>query len=70
MKYNVDAIENGKRLRELRGQRSVQEVAGAVGVSVPLYYMYEKGERTPSDKVKVLLARYYKTTVQHLFFGV
>lgn len=70
MKYSVDAVENGKRLRELRGSRSATEVADAIGVSLSLYSMYERGERTPSDKIKILLARYYKTTVQHLFFGV
>lgn len=70
MKYSVNAEENGKRLRELRGNRSAQEVADAVGISVNLYYMYERGERNPSDKIKVLLAGYFKTTVQHLFFGI
>jgi len=69
-KYTIDAVENGRRLKELRGKRSVKEVSEAIGVSATLYYMYESGERTPSDKVKVQLAQYFKTTVQRLFFGV
>lgn len=69
MNYVVDAVENGKRLKAMRGNRSAQEIADAVGISVNIYYMYERGERTPSDKVKVQLAKYYKTSVQRLFFG-
>lgn len=58
----------GKRLLELRGEKSQAEVARAVGISDSALSMYECGERIPRDSVKVKLAQYYKTTVQKIFF--
>lgn len=58
----------GKRLLELRGEKSQAEVAQAVGISDSALSMYECGERIPRDPVKVKLAQYYKTTVQKIFF--
>lgn len=58
----------GKRLLELRGEKSQAEVAQAVGISDSALSMYECGERIPRDSVKVKLAQYYKTTVQKIFF--
>lgn len=58
----------GKRLLELRGKKSQAEVAQAVGISDSALSMYECGERIPRDSVKVKLAKYYKTTVQKIFF--
>ena len=58
----------GKRLLELRGEKSQAEVARAVGISDSALSMYECGERIPRDSVKVNLAQYYKTTVQKIFF--
>lgn len=55
-------------LREKRGRRSRAEVASAVGISVSALAMYELGLRVPRDDVKVRLAKYYKTSVQRLFF--
>lgn len=57
----------GKRLLELRGEKSQAEVAQAVGISDSALSMYECGERIPRDSVKVKLAKYYKTTVQKIF---
>lgn len=58
----------GKRLKDLRGDRSQEEVATAIGISVSAITMYENGERTPRDDVKVKLAVFFNTTVQALFF--
>lgn len=55
-------------LIELRGKRSREEVAKAVGVSVSAISMYENAERVPRDDVKVKLANYYNKTVQEIFF--
>lgn len=57
-----------ERLIRARGDRRREEVAAAVGVSLSAIAMYENGERVPRDEVKVRLAKYYKTTVQELFF--
>ena len=58
----------GDRLLKLRGDRSREDVAKAVGVSVSAMSMYENGERIPRDRIKMRLADFYNQTVQELFF--
>ena len=57
-----------ERLVELRGKRSREEVANALGVSVSAIAMYENGERIPRDIIKIKIAEYYKKSVQEIFF--
>lgn len=57
-----------ERLINLRGQRSREEVANAVGVSVSAISMYENGERIPRDAIKIKLAEYFNASVQEIFF--
>lgn len=57
-----------KKLRDLRGERSREEVAAALHISVSALSMYENGARIPRDEIKVALARFYDTTVGALFF--
>lgn len=52
----------------MRGNKTQQEVACAVGISLSLYGMYERGERNPSDNTKIELARYFGTTISDLFY--
>lgn len=58
-----------EKLRKLRGNRTIQEVASAVGVSRSAMQMYELGERIPRDEVKVRIAEFYGETVQNIFFN-
>jgi DNA-binding XRE family transcriptional regulator len=58
----------GARLRELRGDRSQQEIANAIGVEVMTISNYERGERVPNDENKIKLANYFGKTVQDIFF--
>lgn len=58
-----------ERLICLRGKKSREEVANAVGVSVSAISMYENGERIPRDNIKIKLAKYYGKTVQEIFFN-
>ncbi len=60
-----------KKLIELRQkkQKTQQEVANAVGISVSAIAMYEAGDRVPRDEVKLALAQYYKTSVGNIFFN-
>ena len=58
----------GERLRELRGNRTITEVAGDLGLTKGAISQYELGLRVPSDTVKKELARYYNVSVQELFF--
>lgn len=63
---NRDIIAN--RLIGLRGKRSQEEVANAIGISSSALSMYENGERVPRDEIKIKLAEYYKTSVEQIFF--
>lgn len=60
-----------KKLTELRQkkQKTQQEVASALGLSVSAIAMYEAGVRIPRDEVKLALAQYYQTTVGYIFFN-
>ncbi len=60
----------GERLRRLRGKKTVVEVAEACNISPSALSMYENGERTPRDEIKVTLAKFYKRTVQSIFFAL
>ena len=62
-------VPYGKRLIELRGNRSQAEVAKAVGIATSTLGMYETEQRIPRDSTKIALAEYYKTTVQKIFFA-
>lgn len=57
-----------ERLIKLRGNKTQKEVAEAIGVAQSTYAMYELGQRMPSDEVKVRIAKYFKKTVQAIFF--
>lgn len=59
----------GERLRRLRGNRKIAEVARDVGLSSAAISMYENGQRTPSDKNKKALAAYYGRSVAYIFFN-
>jgi transcriptional regulator with XRE-family HTH domain len=63
---NTKAI--GKKLVELRGNRTQSEVSSALGISLSALGMYERGERIPRDEVKIAIAKFYDVTVQSIFF--
>lgn len=56
------------KLKMLRGDRTQEELAEAIGVTKSAWAMYERGERTPRDEVKVKIAKYFGMTVEDLFF--
>lgn len=58
-----------QKLRELRGTRSREEVAIAVGVTASAISMYESGNRVPHDEIKVRLANYFGKSVQDIFYA-
>lgn len=64
----MDSRKIGKRLVELRGNKSQDVVAKACGISVSALSMYEQGNRVPRDEIKLKLSEYYRTSVQALFF--
>ena len=60
--------EIAERLVALRGNKSREQVAKAIGVSISAISMYENGERIPRDDIKIRIANYYNRTVQEIFF--
>ena len=58
-----------KTLIELRGEKSREEVAAAINVSVSAIKMYEAGERIPRDNIKIRIAKYYWKSVDSIFFA-
>jgi transcriptional regulator with XRE-family HTH domain len=58
----------GRRLMILRGERTQKEVALAVGVSDSAIRQYERGRRMPRYDIMGLIARYFKISIQALFF--
>ena len=64
-----DSIIVGQRIRQLRGKRSQTEVAKALGVTPMAISHYENGDRMPTDKIKVEMARYFGCSVESIFFS-
>lgn len=65
----MDRVKIGERLRKLRGSRSQEEVAEAIGITSAAISQYENGERIPKDEIKKSLAEYYKRSVGFIFFS-
>lgn len=63
-------MNNGDKLRELRVKRGLtqEQIAEKLGITKSSWSMYERGERSPRDEVKVRIAYYFRTTVEELFF--
>ena len=64
----MDSVKIAKKLIELRGNKSREEVAKACGISVSALAMYEQGQRVPRDNIKMKLAKYYNRSVGFIFF--
>ena len=64
-----DPKRNGHRIRVLRGIRGQKEIAKALGISVQLYGMYERGVRNPPDNMKILFAKFFGVSVENLFYA-
>lgn len=58
-----------KRLVELRGNRTQEEVANALGISTSALSMYECGERIPRDNIKLRISAYYNEPIHKIFFA-
>lgn len=66
----MDKAQIAARLKALRGNKSQQEVANAIGVTPMAISLYESGERIPRDEIKIKIAEYFKTTVDAIFFAL
>ena len=63
------ALSAGDKMRTLRGNKSQEQVAEALGIPVSTYASYEQGVRIPRDSMKRKIADYYNRTVQFIFFS-
>ena len=61
---NVTIFAN--RLKELRGNRTLQEVADEIGITRVALGYYEKGERKPDIEILHRLAAYYHVSCDYL----
>lgn len=57
-----------KKLQECRGNRTLKEVADAVGISESALWMYENEQRIPRDEIKIELAKFYGVSIEELFY--
>lgn len=64
----MDSEKIAKKLVALRGEKTREEVAKAVGVSLSAMAMYETGARIPRDETKKRIAKYFGVTVEEIFF--
>lgn len=55
------------RLKTLRGNRSQEDAAAAVGVPLATYKRYENGQQIPRDEIKQKLAKLYNVPVEMFF---
>ncbi|MCC8128598.1 MAG: helix-turn-helix transcriptional regulator [Clostridiales bacterium] len=65
----MDSERIAKKLIALRGSKSREEVANALGISISAIGMYETGARIPRDELKAKIARYYDTSVEYIFYS-
>ena len=65
----MNPVAIGRRLINLRGAKTREEVCADLHISVSALQMYENGKRIPCDNVKIKLARYYNVGIEFLFFS-
>ena len=59
-----------KKLKELRGSKSQQETADAIGIVRETYASYETGRRFPNPEGMSKIAKFYNMTVDEIFFNI
>lgn len=55
-----------EKLRKLRGDKTLQEVADSIGITRVALGYYEKGERKPDIEILYKIADYYKVSADYL----
>lgn len=59
----------GQKLIALRGEQDIDIVANSIGVTKQAIWNYENDKRIPRDDIKRKIAKYYKTSVESIFFN-
>lgn len=58
----------GRRLKALRGNKTLEEVGNALNVTKTAVSSWENGKRIPSDDMKIKIANYFSVPLYDLFF--
>lgn len=61
-------MTTGEKLRFLRQDRPMSDIASACKIARCTYNLYELDRRVPNDSIKVALAKYFGRSVQEIFF--
>lgn len=58
----------GKRLKQLREDAdiSIFRLAKELNISASAVSQYESGKRTPSDEIKILIAKFFNVSIDYL----
>lgn len=56
------------KLRNLRGNRTMEEVSSAIGIAKCTYSNYENGRRKGRPETMFKIARYFRVPVEDVFF--
>lgn len=62
------ALTTGKILRDLRGEKTQEQIALDLGITKSAWAMYERDQRIPRDEIKVRIAMYFGKSVQAIFY--
>lgn len=66
----MEALKIADKISKLRMKKGISktQMADDLGLTVASISYYEKGERIPSDEVKIKMANYFGKSVQEIFF--
>lgn len=59
----------GNTLRELRGNKTQEQISKEIGITKSAWAMYEKDKRIPRDEAKMKIADFFGLSVQEIFFA-
>lgn len=64
----MDGTKIGERLRKLRGDRPMKEVAKQLGITQQAVSNYEHGLRIPRDEIKRAYAQHFGVSIEEIFY--
>lgn len=64
-----DRATIGERLKKLRGDRTLEEIGKALNVTSMAVSLWERGERIPSDDMKMKISIFYDVPITDLFYA-
>lgn len=66
--YEVDKKLIGKKLKNLRGDKTQEEMSKIIGITRTAWDNYEQGIRIPRDEIKVKIANHFHMSIEALFY--